>query len=141
MVEVSAMKQPNYQYDTLADLDSRIMRRLHSGLPVCSRPYLRIAQALNMGEMALILRIQYLIREQRLERQRPGLRPVSDSSAKAAMSGWDKQLLALLRQGLPLSSRPFHIFAQQLQISVDEVLFRSNRLIESGHIRAIPPLI
>ena len=57
------------------------------------------------------------------------------------LTHWDKQLLSLLRRGLPLSSRPFHIYARQLEISVDEVLFRSSRLTESGIIKAIGPLV
>ncbi len=136
------MKQPNYQYETLADLDSRIVFQLKAGLPVCTRPYLKVANAIDLGEMALILRIQFLIREHRIERARPNLRDVNDPRmVQTMLTHWDKQLLALLRKGLPLSSRPFHIYAKQLEISVDEVLFRSSRLIDSGHIKTIGPLI
>ena len=136
------MKQPNYQYDTTADLDSRILAHLKAGLPVCPRPYMTVAHALALGEMALILRIQFLIRERRIERSRPHLRNVNDPRIMQSMlTHWDKQLLTLLRTGLPLSSRPFHIYAKQLELSVDEVLFRSSRLIETGYIKTIGPLV
>lgn len=136
------MKQPNYQYDSLADLDSRIVARLEQGLPICTRPYLKLANAMDLGEMALILRIQFLIREHRIRRSRPLLREINDPRRVATLlTHWDTQLLAQLRKGLPLSSRPFHIFAKQLDLSVDEVLFRSSRLIESGYINSIGPLL
>ncbi|MDX1692119.1 MAG: Lrp/AsnC family transcriptional regulator [Ketobacteraceae bacterium] len=136
------MKQPNYQYDNLADLDTRIVQNVKAGLPICARPYKAVATALDMGEMALILRIHHLIREHRISRQRPSLWNVNDPRmTKTLLTHWDKQLLALLRRGLPLSSRPFHIFAKELELSPDEVLFRTTRLREAGYLQHIGPLI
>jgi DNA-binding Lrp family transcriptional regulator len=58
-----------------------------------------------------------------------------------SLTDLDSRIVGLLKAGLPLSSRTFHIYAQQLEIAVDEVLFRSNRLAETGHIHRIAPLI
>ena len=136
------MKQPNYQYDSPADLDSRIVTLVHNGLPVCARPYKVIARSLNMGEMALILRVHHLIRESRISRQRPGLWNVNHPNAsRKPLTQWDKRLLGLLRKGLPLSSRPYHILARQLEITTDEVLFRTARLQDKGYVHGIGPLL
>ncbi|MVF14891.1 hypothetical protein FT643_22405 [Ketobacter sp. MCCC 1A13808] len=142
------MKQPIIQSAFAADLDEQIKQLLKQGMPVCQRPFLHIAKSLGMGEMALILRIQHLIKQPRIyavgdKRRNRSYRAgnvytLNPPHTDVVLSHWDIQLLKLLRNGLPLSSRPYHLFARHLEVTVDEVLFRSERLRNLGLIDIIP---
>lgn len=135
------MKQPSYHQQHIADLDSQIIEKLRHGLPICTRPYWHVANELALGEMALILRIQHLSNEKRIRRY-PPLREIKHLNlAEVMLTQWDKQLITLLRKGLPLTSRPFHVLAKQLDLSVDEVLFRSERLRDTRYIGLIQPAV
>ncbi|MCG8314147.1 MAG: hypothetical protein MI976_13125 [Pseudomonadales bacterium] len=144
------MKQPIHQAAIAADLDAQISLLLNKGMPVCERPFLNVAKQLGMGEMALILRVQHLIKQPRMYAVRKNSKNISGklsagniyhitpAPADTVLSSWDKNLLTLLRQGLPLSSRPYHLFARHLEITLDEVLFRADRLQARGLINTIP---
>lgn len=53
----------------------------------------------------------------------------------------DRALLDTLQQSLPLVSRPFMEVARRLGISEDEVLSRLRRLLASGVLRRIGPVL
>ena len=144
------MKQPIHQAAIAADIDAQISLLLNKGMPICERPFLMMAKQLGMGEMALILRVQYLIKQPRIYSVRKNSKHISGKlsagniyrinpvQTDTVLSSWDKNLLTLLRQGLPLSSRPYHLFARNLELTLDEVLFRSERLQSRGLITSIP---
>jgi len=49
----------------------------------------------------------------------------------------DKEMLAALQEGLPLTSRPFAVIADMLDWSEAEVLERLEALVVSGHVRKV----
>jgi DNA-binding Lrp family transcriptional regulator len=53
----------------------------------------------------------------------------------------DRELLAVLQEGLPLTPRPFAVIADLLDWSEEEVLERLDRLVSSGHIRKVGAVI
>lgn len=141
------MKQQAYPSNPIADLDEQILAALESSVPICERPYLALAKTLSMGEMAIILRIQFLSRSNRtrpykLNRNNTmSIVKQSNDVRETELTHWDMKLLHLLRQGLPLSTKPFHILAKQLGLSVDEVLFRVQRLVSHGDIKRVGPYL
>lgn len=115
---------------------------MEAGVPVCERPYQQLAQSIALGEMALILRIQILIKENRLQKRLMLQRKARlIASQDLVLSHWDTQLISLLKKGLPLSSRPYHILAKQTDLPIDEVLFRIERLVSLGYLDKISPAI
>lgn len=55
----------------LDEIDRRILERLQDGLPICERPYMAAADALNLSEAKLIARLRRLLRERVLSRFGP----------------------------------------------------------------------
>ena len=53
----------------------------------------------------------------------------------------DREMLAILQDGLPLTSRPFAVIADLLDWSEEEVLERLDRLFTSGHVRKVGAVI
>jgi len=53
----------------------------------------------------------------------------------------DREMLAILQDGLPLTSRPFEVVADLLDWSEEEVLERLDRLVTSGHVRKVGAVI
>ncbi|MCK5415171.1 MAG: AsnC family transcriptional regulator [Thermoplasmata archaeon] len=53
----------------------------------------------------------------------------------------DREMLAILQDGLPLTSRPFAVIADLLDWSEEEVLERLDRLVTSGHVRKVGAVI
>ena len=136
------MKQRAFQYHSVADLDEQVLMLMEAGVPVCERPYQQLAQSIALGEMALILRIQILSKENRLQKHLMVQRKARlIASHDTVLSHWDAQLMSLLKKGLPLSSRPYHILAKQTDLPIDEVLFRIERLMHQGYIDKIIPAV
>ena len=136
------MKQAVYKFTPGLDLDGQIIELLKYSLPICERPYLIVAKQLDMGESALILRIHHLMREQQALLSHVFTYTLTgslESEESTMLSSWDKRLIHTLQKGLPLSSRPFHIIAKQEGLSLDEVLFRAERLRQKGYIQRIRP--
>ena len=53
------------------DLDRQIINRLQSGLPVCERPWLAVADDLGVGEQDVLARLQAMLDDGRLSRVGP----------------------------------------------------------------------
>lgn len=53
----------------------------------------------------------------------------------------DRRLLALSRGGLPLIPDPYRQLAQQLGLTVEEVLQRFRRLLDSGVVRRVAAIV
>ena len=49
----------------------------------------------------------------------------------------DKEMLAVLQEGLPLTSRPFAVIADELDWSEEEVIERLEVLVGSGLVRKV----
>lgn len=49
----------------------------------------------------------------------------------------DRRIIQATQAGLPLTPRPYHTIADQLDLSADEVMARFQRLLETGIIRRI----
>ncbi len=49
----------------------------------------------------------------------------------------DQQIIQLTQTGLPLVSKPYHVIAEQLDISADEVMARMQAMQDNGIIRRI----
>ena len=54
-----------------------------------------------------------------------------------AISPLERQYILLTQQGLPLCAKPYHVIAEQLNISVEQTLAITKSLIERGIIRRI----
>jgi DNA-binding Lrp family transcriptional regulator len=59
----------------------------------------------------------------------------------AEMDERDRELLAALQNGLPLTSRPFAVIADLLDWPEEEVVERLDRLVTSGHVRKVGAVI
>jgi DNA-binding Lrp family transcriptional regulator len=59
----------------------------------------------------------------------------------AEMDDRDREMLAALQEGVPLTSRPFAIIADLLDWTEQEVLERLDHLIASGHVRKVGAVI
>ena len=57
------------------------------------------------------------------------------------MDDRDKEMIAVLQDGLPITSRPFAVIADFLDWSEEEVLERLDGLVSSGHIRKVGAVI
>lgn len=142
------MEQHAYSHSPIADLDEQILLLMEAGLPICERPYREIAKSLALGEMALILRLQKLIRERRSLRliASPSVdafectTTMEGASSELILSHWDAELLTLINYGLPLSSRPYHILAKVIGVTVDEIICRTQRLKDWGLVGKIRPI-
>jgi DNA-binding Lrp family transcriptional regulator len=53
----------------------------------------------------------------------------------------DREMLAIMQDGLPLTSRPFAVIADLLDWSEEEVLQRLEVLVSSGHVRKLGAVI
>lgn len=53
----------------------------------------------------------------------------------------DRQLIALLQEGLPIVSRPYDLIGQQLNINEDGVLVRLSRLKKQGLIKRLGVIV
>ncbi len=52
-------------------------------------------------------------------------------------TGLDRKLIVATQEGLPLTSRPYLLLAEQLNITEDEVISRMQRMQDAGVIRRI----
>jgi siroheme decarboxylase len=57
--------------------------------------------------------------------------------AAAVMDTVDRRIVLATQAGLPRVSRPYHVIAEQLGISADEVMACLRRMLETGVIRRI----
>ncbi|MBY0576007.1 MAG: AsnC family transcriptional regulator [Gallionellaceae bacterium] len=60
--------------------------------------------------------------------------PVVDAPIVDAI---DRAIIVATQEGLPLVARPYHVLAEQLQLSAEEVMQRLRRMQDSGVIRRI----
>ncbi|MDM8566223.1 AsnC family transcriptional regulator [Candidatus Halobeggiatoa sp. HSG11] len=49
----------------------------------------------------------------------------------------DRSIIQATQTGLPLTSRPYHTIAEQLNLTVDEVMERLQKMLDEGIIRRI----
>lgn len=55
----------------------------------------------------------------------------------SARDDLDRRLIVATQAGLPLVPRPYHVLAEQLGVSAEEVMARLNAMLERGTIRRI----
>lgn len=60
-----------------------------------------------------------------------------EPKSEAILDAIDRRLIVATQAGLPRVSRPYDVLAEQLGMTVDEVLQRLRRMLESGVIRRI----
>src|SRR5688500_6448540 len=63
-----------------------------------------------------------------------------DQGAAVPLSDWDRRLLNLLQSSFPLEERPFKAVAAQAGVPEDEVLERTQWLLDKRIIREITPI-
>lgn len=61
----------------------------------------------------------------------------SSSDAVPLLDAHDRHLVELTQAGLPLVPQPYHALAEQTGLSVDEVMQRMQRMLDTGVIRRI----
>jgi DNA-binding Lrp family transcriptional regulator len=58
-------------------------------------------------------------------------------SRNALPDATDLRLIKATQAGLPLAERPYHVLAEQLDLTPDEVMARLARMLDSGAIRRV----
>jgi len=53
----------------------------------------------------------------------------------------DRRILAAVQEGFPITSRPFQVLGENLNLSEEEVIARLERLKEEGLVRRIGPIL
>ena len=59
------------------------------------------------------------------------------TEATPALDSLDRRIIVATQEGLPRVSRPYHVIAEQLGVSAEEVMARLQRMLDSGVIRRI----
>ncbi len=57
--------------------------------------------------------------------------------AKSSIDAIDRRIILATQNGLPLSSRPYHVIAEQLELTPEEVMSRMQAMLAAGIIRRI----
>lgn len=66
----------------------------------------------------------------------PALR-ARQADAASALDATDRRIIVATQDGLPRVSQPYNVISEQLGISVDEVMARLRRMLDTGIIRRI----
>lgn len=61
----------------------------------------------------------------------------SDATTGNPLDPIDRELIRLTQSGLPLVSKPFHLLAEQIGLTSDEVKARFRKMLDTGIIRRI----
>ncbi|QDX81188.1 protein nirH [Denitratisoma sp. DHT3] len=64
-------------------------------------------------------------------------RPADTPSLDAAIDDIERRLVLATQSGLPLVARPYHLLAEQLGVSAEEVMARLQAMLARGAIRRI----
>lgn len=62
---------------------------------------------------------------------------VDRAAAAPAQDAVDRRIIVATQEGLPRVPRPYHVIAEQLGVSAEEIMSRMQRMIDSGVIRRI----
>jgi DNA-binding Lrp family transcriptional regulator len=62
---------------------------------------------------------------------------LNGTSSSSVIDPVDRHLIIATQEGLPLTAQPYHVLAQQLGITAEEVMSRLHTMLDNGTIRRI----
>lgn len=118
----------------LPDIDCKLLRALHGGLPLSDHPFAELGRGCGLSEDKVLERLHELL-------GRGEITHLGPLAAAAPLAGppdaLDTGLLEAIASGLPLVPRPYEAVAAMLGVSEAEVCTHLQGMLDSGRLQPI----